>query len=620
MMMTSSTNSPVNSAIRRSLTACSSYEGWLIFLSCFLVYFFLNGRILTSGDSVPNTLIALNWLINHTLNLDNFRNQHFFKVVGQIPYFFVETRKGHLTSLYPIGSAIITFPIYICFCFVLVITTLFFHPVDITSAAFEPQRLLFEKIAATTVTAASVVIFYFATRLKFDRSVAIISTFIYAFATETWVISSQAPWQHGSTNLVLVSILFALLKVNKTEGRDKSTLLLVAGILSGFLLGIRPTNLVFLAAIAVYSAFTYRRQSLFFFLGLPSALLTISWNLYYFGTLLGGYESISSIYSFTLKQLFEGFLSLTISPSRGLLVFSPIVLYAIPGIYQVFKLRSNKDEKLIICLVFSCSILFIQYCFFKVWYGGFTYGPRFLTDILPTVCFLINYSIAATLYAITQRRRALWSKNTIVFLVAVLFSVCVQAIGAFGTESWDAIPLSVDTIYFQSQSTWRFWTLRDSQIERNAQSLFFQITKPTQASNYIQGLKGRILQIRNEQEQQISSPLLVLPNSSAVLKTEVKNTGMSQWLGYETGALKGEVRVRVRLLNLQNQTLSDSRLFVSGRPKHNETASALGEVIFPKAAGTYRLVFDLICEGIGELEDVEGRSIQEITAKVKASN
>ena len=63
---------------------------------------------------------------------------------------------------------------------------------DITNIGFEPQRLMFEKLAATFIASVSVVIFYSASQLKFSKFISLITTFIYAFATSNWTISSQA--------------------------------------------------------------------------------------------------------------------------------------------------------------------------------------------------------------------------------------------------------------------------------------------------------------------------------------------------------------------------------------------------------------------------------------------
>jgi len=91
----------------------------LIFCTCVFVYL-ANGEAISSTDNVPSSLVAFNWLDNHSLNFDIFRNGDMYRTdtksgANGIPHFFVEAINGHLSSTYPIGNAILTFPIYFLF-------------------------------------------------------------------------------------------------------------------------------------------------------------------------------------------------------------------------------------------------------------------------------------------------------------------------------------------------------------------------------------------------------------------------------------------------------------------------------------------------------------------------
>lgn len=575
----------------------------LIFVACCLVYF-LNERAITSGDSVPNTLLAFNWLINGTFHFDAFRDGYLYKQFHNQPYFFMENQAGHLTTSYPIGTAIITFPIYICFYFYSLISN-GFQAIDITQADFEIQRVMFEKTAALIVAALSVVIFYLITRLKFSKITSIISTFIYAFATSTWTVSSQGLWQHGSINLVLLSILLCLFKFNRSPNNK---LLLAGGILTGLLPVIRPSNLLFVVGMVIYVSITHRKKAIFLLVGMSSALLGIAWNLSYFGTLMGGYGALYNLFSFTWKQFSNASLGLLFSPSRGLFTFSPILLYGIFGFLQVYKRKFRKDEQLILCLLPTCLLLYLQYSFFDVWWAGFSYGPRFFTDFLPLFCLLVAYAIehcSLKLYKVA------------IFLLVLIYSVFVQIVGVFGMPEWNAVPVTVDTPKYAEFANMRLWQIRDSQIERQAHSLFFQITRPAEKPAYAQELEGIVLAVHDINKTPVRSAIVAKPGDSILLNAKVKNTGTTQWLGYETGLAKGTVRVRVRFVE-GTTTISDQRLFVPNRAMPQETTTALGLVSFPTQVGTYRMVFDLVAEGIREINPPDGRfALYSLEAKVQ---
>jgi len=570
----------------------------LIFLICSIVYL-VNGVTISSGDTVPNTILAFNLLENHTLHLDAFRNSYFVDL-GAF-YSFAEGNNGHLSSKYPIGPAIVTFPLYVLFyVYLKLIYYLASIPtIDLTSPTFEVYRLFFEKLAATITTACTVVIFYLSARLKFPQYISLISSFIFAFATNTWMISSQGLWQHGISNLALVSTIFCLLKANRTSKFSQKIWLVLAGVACGLLPGIRPTSTLFSIAAILYSIFIYRSRSVFLFLGLVSAVPSLAWNLYYFGNLTGGYSKMfpTPPYLFTLKNFIGISSGILISPSRGLIVFSPIVLYSLPGAYKIFKLRFGRDEKLIGCLAISALLLLTSYCFYIVWWAGYSYGPRFTTDILPVACYLINY------YCLDLQEN--FSKNTkknsiyVCFIILIIYSTFTQFVGAFGSNPgilWNPIPLDLDPQYL-----YRLWDLRDSQIQRNANALFHKIIKPpTEEQAYAQGLSGVIKQITDEKNIPLGSLISAKPASKRLIKAHLENTGVSQWFGYESALEKGEVRVRCRFYDTKNQQIKDERLYISGTPRQNEMASAIGSISFPEKLGTYKLTFDLVAEGVGE--------------------
>lgn len=583
---------------------CQTLVPAFVFLSCFIIYI-SNCRTIAAGDTVPNSLLAFNWLKYHTFNLDVFRDSYFYQIFNGTPYFFVEASNGHLTSVYPVGVAIVTLPIYVVFFLYLKLLAIVESNssiLDISSSSFEVYRLGFEKLAAVFVSALSATIFYLSVRLKFSPATALITTFTYSFSTNLWLTSSQALWQHGATNLVTVSIILGILKANRTTGNHQRTLLLCVGFFCGLLPGIRVTNILFLIAILVYATFIYRRQIIFLAFGLTSISLSAIWNFYYFGDWLGGYTILAQsagipLYEFTLKQWLTSFLGILISPSRGLLIFSPVVVYAIPGTYQTWKLKSNKDEKLIICLMFAALGLFLNYCFYKIWWAGGSYGPRFLTDSLPVLCYTLAYFIDSQITQLYKQINRIGFLGLSTFFVLMILSTFPQVVGAFGTAQWDAAPIPADL------APSRLWDFRDSQITRQTASVFFKLTQPIKNNaQYIQNLSGLVktVKLKETNGQPIPDHSIIEPSTLILIEATLVNTGQSQWLGYETGLTVGESRVRVRFLNEFRQQVLESRLYISRTSIHDKTAQAVGFVPIPRQSGSYKIVFDLIIEGIGE--------------------
>lgn len=591
----------------------------LIFVVCCAVYL-ANSSPISANDNVPNALLALNWFDNGVLNFDAFRNEAYYQLIGtsSLPYYFVEAPNGHVSSTYPIGVAIVTFPIYAILFVGLRIAELFqsfttgssVDLLEITNPQSIVSPFFLEKIAATIVASLSVVIFYLIVRLKFSPVVCIFSVFVYAFATTTWQTNSQGLWQHASSNLVVLSIILCLLKANrvasdsplgKLGSNRRRILLLVAGIFCGLLPGIRPTSSVYAVAAILYALLVYRKEALFLLLGLSSLLISASWNFYNFGFSLrnfvyGGYTRMSenrdfaqTYYAFTLEQLIKSSTGYLFSPSRGLLVFSPVVLFAAPGGYQLWRRRLDKDEQLLLAMSAAALLLFIQYSFFKIWGAGWSYGPRYMTDLLPVLCLLIAYFLANFFQQIGRIHTLVFRGILALFLALLLYSTFVQVVGVFGWNHWNGIPNPSDSD--------KYWSLQDSQIERHARRLWFNLTKPVpDPADYMQQFGGTILSIEQLNERPAPRPLRFRTGGKANrLVVRVKNTGQNQWYGYQTGADAGVASVRVQLFRVGDRTQPvgpPTYLYVSGNPKPGEIAQAIGNLSIQIKPGEYDLVLD----------------------------
>ncbi|MBD3886193.1 hypothetical protein IFO70_31355 [Phormidium tenue FACHB-886] len=592
--------------------------GLLIFVACVFVYL-INGRTtLTSSDNIVHTLLAFNWLENHALNFDVFRDSYLYQG-GGIPFYFVEAPNGHLSSRYPIGTAIVSFPLYVIFFIYLKLLALFqslgsgvpSDLLDIASKDFDGYRRSFGKLAATLSSAFTVVLFYLSVRLKFNQAVALITTFTFAFATGTWAIASQDLRQHTISNLLLVSLMLCLMKAARTNGSSRRPLLWIAGIFCGLLPGVRLTSAVFAVAIAIYVVYVYRREAFFFLLGLPSVLLNLAWNFYFFGVdnfLIGGYikhlEQQPVSYSFEPKQVLWSAAGILFSPSDGFFFFSPVLLFGLYGAYRVFKTRAGRDEQLLLCLTFACLALYLHCCFYLFWIGGTdSFGSRLMTDTLPVVCFLVGYFLIDLMQAFDRQRVA--RVVLALFIASLMVSTAVETVGAFTQTSWGSSPLQLGV------NKNRIWNLEDNQINRHFRNLVAQVAKPIKdRKNYLRGFQGKIEQVKlneNDSWRPLGSPLTVRPKQRKILQASLNNTGTSQWYGYETGMESlGETKIKISFVNSQGETITmraGDKLYISGTPQAGERAEAIGSVLFPDQPGKYQLKLTLFADGISNLKN-----------------
>jgi hypothetical protein len=580
----------------------------LLFAASTFIYL-ANGRLAATSDTLPNSILAFNWLCNGTFDFDTFRQPGV-----KLPWFLVEAPNGHLTSTYPVGTAIITFPIYFFASIYLKIvhwfqTGTFDFPTIFSNLAapeFDSTRLRWQKIIAAIATALSVTIFYQATRIKFSTAIALFSTFIFAFASLTWVISSQSLWQHTASNLVLITAILALFKANRTVGATRRMLLAIAGFFCGMLPGIRPTGALFSLVLLLYAVVTYRREALFFCLGLPSVLFNVVWNFHYFGfgNLIGGYSNQfankQSGYEVSVAYFLEALAGLTISPSRGFFIVSPIVALAIPGGITVLRQRHKVDEKLLAGLAIASLILFLQYCIYKPWYGRapVNFGPRFLTDLMPILAYLSNYPIAQLLQSSIQSQKLL-SAGLAILLACTIYSTGIQTAATFGdNSSWELIPYN---------HRYRLWNWQDTEVQRVSNSLYYDLTRPIRNhEKYLARLGGTIEQVIDSKNRPVQPKLVVSAGVQSRLTALVRNTGRTRWYGFETGLQRGVARVEVQLCDRQNQPIPQAELgslFVSGIHQPGELAEAIGMIAIPKQPGDYRLALKFVAHRIGDFPE-----------------
>lgn len=359
--------------------------------------------------------------------------------MGGSTYIYTEY-KGHYVSSYPIMLPLVVTPLYVPVALVL----------DLKDAPFDRiirVVAIMEKIVASLMVAISVTVFYLlAITLTGNKNLSIFLSLIYAFATETWAISSQSFLQHGFSELMIIGSLLCLTKLEGTSP-NKGWLLVIVGLFVALAIAERPTNLLFALPVAIYILIYHRRGILYFLT--PLLLLgtgLIAYNLTIFGDIRGYYT-----HGFTTPIL-EGLAGLLISPSRGLFIYTPIFVFSTAGMYFYLKERKKYSKVYPVMAVFIVLQIILISKWFS-WYGGWSYGPRLLTDISPPmVLFLIP----------AFRNIRFNTLMKVVLTIALTSSIFIQIIGAFFYPRgfWDRIPVRVDVMES------RLWDWQDTQIVR----------------------------------------------------------------------------------------------------------------------------------------------------------
>src|ERR1700722_8251014 len=208
----------------------------LLFLALTVVYH-ANLRPVDSGDTLPGSLVPLAILLDHSVTLDRFvpwlRGHVWF--TGSV----IHQANGHFFSHFPIGAPLLVSPFYL--------PLAFFGLGHWDAGALVMLARIAQKFAATTVSALSAVWLLLLLKRITTVRCAWCLTLVYALATETWSVSSQAIWQHGPGELAIIGCFYCLERWS--EDRARSGWLWLCGACVAAALVIRPTNLALLPAV-----------------------------------------------------------------------------------------------------------------------------------------------------------------------------------------------------------------------------------------------------------------------------------------------------------------------------------------------------------------------------------
>jgi hypothetical protein len=161
-----------------------------------------------------------------------------------------------------------------------------------------------------------------------------------------------------------------------------------------------------------------------------------------------------------LSALPEGLAGVLLSPSRGLLVYVPVLLWI--GWALLRYRRHLPLRRLIPVALATIAAHVLANASWSVWWGGYSYGPRLMTCLVPWFALLGM----AALYARREAAAAYSGPGWRVRLEAacglalLLLSIGMHGAGALCVDVtlWNALPVSIE------QQRQRLWDWRQAQF------------------------------------------------------------------------------------------------------------------------------------------------------------
>jgi len=436
---------------------------WRVPLLLFLGVYFFSGlsHIATSFDSRWTVFIAMSIWNHGDTNLDEYPaaiEQNAFYALecvdgqGRVRTGQPEACSGHWYDSYPIGGTVLVTPLVVAAVDVMKLL----HPLvrhlhssqpviaGFLNGDYEIAHSLIEMEVASLLLAASTVMMYFIARRFLPVKRAVLLALLFALATSAYSVAGRAVWQHTPSMLLLTVIIYMLLRAADSD-HPRPSLAGWAGLPVALAYTVRPTDALFVAVFTLYVAVRHRRYLGYYLLAAaPVAVTFVAYNFSVYHALFSPYyrSDLIGFYPQNWPRMAMALAGNLISPSRGLLIFTPVFIFAIVSMLRM-KWKTQLSPWL---AVLALAHWIVASAYVNNWWAGHSYGPRFFTDLTPIfVLFLIPWFdrwdglsrfaraafIACTLVGLAIHLRGGWSQ------AVIQWNVDPVNIDAHPERNWD---------------------------------------------------------------------------------------------------------------------------------------------------------------------------------------
>jgi hypothetical protein len=216
---------------------------------------------------------------------------------------------------------------------------------------------------------------------------------------------------------------------------------------------IRLTSLLFVVLIGAFVWLHHRRHIWkWTLLAACTALPFLLHNLLIYRSALQPYFLSQHFLEFSPRSagpLLVALAGQCFSPSRGLFIFSPFLLFSLGGIYLAF--HRHWQTPLVYYLGAGVLLHWVAISLYADWPAGHSYGPRYFSDVVPVLMYFLIPVLQA------PRKSTLL---TVAFVLCAFLSACIHF---RGVTNWDVYLWNDDA---RGASPAHAWDWRDPQFLR----------------------------------------------------------------------------------------------------------------------------------------------------------
>lgn len=382
----------------------------LLFIFCYS----LNSRLVTGGDTLAHLYVAGSVWGSGDFDLSEFEGE-LRGPDGALPYYVVEDG-GRLRTIFSFFPGTLLAPAGLILDFL--------GEPTVTAWAWAG------KVLNVLLTGGAGVFLWLLLRRRMSPGFALVMTLAFWLATPLWALS-MSYLQHQPGLFFQMAALWLLLGQEERGISGARWRLAGAGLCMGLAVLARYQVALVAVPLALVLAWLLRgrwRDWLCFAGGacVPAILLLLYnrvmvGNLFDAGYVVYPWATLGAPFPVTAAGLI-------LNPSKGLLIHSPWLAFTAVGLWMAIwsSWKGRGLSPLLLVGALTPWPLIILYANYTGWFGGWSWGYRFLLDVLPQLTLLAAFGA----WEAWRRTRA-W--QAVVFLV-ILAGMVVQAVGAL---SWD---------------------------------------------------------------------------------------------------------------------------------------------------------------------------------------
>jgi hypothetical protein len=398
---------------------------------------FLSSPVYIFGDSHFALLLSHNILRHGHVRLDEYLarplDPRLLRHRPNTELYQIHRANGHSYYFFPIGSSVLSIP------FVPLLNALGLSPVRSDGGYDLDGELAMQRILASLLMALLASVLFLTARLVLPAGWSVLIAVAGAFGTQIWSTASRVLWSQTWAILLLGVVI--LIVVASERRAWKPSPVLVASLLS-WLYFVRRTYAIVVVTVSVYvGLFVYDAKAFvrYALTGVAwlALLVAYSWHNfqhvlppYYLHSGLGWFGGDFRLGRWLIKAYATAGTGHLISPSRGLLVYVPTVLF-VAYLLLRYRRRIPSWRLTTLALVSIAGLGFVASAFGS-WWGGHCYGPRPSTDLVPWLVLLAILGVSAMRDSSGLRasRRGRRTELT-VGAVLLILSVAIHARGAW---------------------------------------------------------------------------------------------------------------------------------------------------------------------------------------------